>query len=686
MDNEMYKTEAMELLDDLEAGLLELEDQTENVELVNRIFRDLHTIKGSGKMFGFDEVAAFTHDIETVYDMVRSGKSGISQELISLTLTASDVIRRMVQNEEVDQSEKGRLNQEFRTLLESPVQQGDGSAPAKGEDKPVETGPQTLYRIRFRPGPDLFTSGADVLALLREVRTMGDCSVICHHDAVPELDRLEPVTCYLHWDIILSTSRPREHIRDAFIFVEDDCELDIHVISDSLTELEEEPHKLIGEILVERGDISQEKLLEVLKHRPLLGEDMVSRKLVEKSRVDAAVAEQRHQRKMRCESLKRAQASSVRVAAEKLDTLVDLVGELVIVQARLSQHSATLHDTESINIAEEVERLTAELRDTTMGLRMLPIGTTFSKFKRLVRDLSRELGKKIEMTMEGSETELDKTVIEQLNDPLVHIIRNCIDHGIESPDMRAAAGKEETGTISLVAEHSGASVVISISDDGAGLDAAAIRDKAIARGLLSPDAELPDEDIFPFIFEPGFSTAATVSDVSGRGVGMDVVRKGIEALRGSIDITSEMGTGTTITIRLPLTLAIIDGLLVETGGEKYVIPQAMVIECYEQTREDVVLARGNNVINVRGQMLPYVCLRQRFHIPGDMPPSRRVVLCETNERHIGLAVDRVIGNHQTVIKPLGEVYNNIDCVSGATILGDGAVALIIDPVKLADAA
>ncbi|MEW6520353.1 MAG: chemotaxis protein CheA [Thermodesulfobacteriota bacterium] len=683
MENEVYKTEAMELLDDLEAGLLELEDQSDNMELINRIFRALHTIKGGGKMFGFDEVTAFTHDIETTYDLVRSGRLRISQELVSLTLNASDVIRRMIQAETVEQSTKNLLLEQFHALQGKTRedQQEKRSVAKSGQTRAA--GLKTIYRINFRPAREIFKSGTSIPPLLQELAAMGECTVVCHHGAVPALDQLDIEVCYLHWDIILTTDQPQESIRDVFIFVEDLCELKIIAITDPQAGADPETHRLLGEILVERGDVTQEKLLEVLRSRPLLGEQLVRQRLVEQSSVEAAVAEQRHLKNMCTEQLKVSQASSVRVAAEKLDALVDLVGELVIVQARLSQHSSSIHDAAAINIAEEVERLTTEMRDITMGLRMLPIGTTFSKFKRLVRDLSRELGKEIEMTMEGGETELDKTVIEQLNDPLVHIIRNSIDHGIELPEQRKAKGKEATGTISLQAEHAGASVLIRISDDGAGLDADAIRRKALEKGLLAPGADMSDEEVFPLIFEPGFSTAASVSDVSGRGVGMDVVKRGVETLRGSIEVSSVPDRGTAITIRLPLTLAIIDGLLVETGGERYVIPQAMVIECFEQTREDVAQAHGNNVINVRGQMLPYVCLRQRFTIAGDIPASRRVVLCEASDRQIGLAVDRVIGNHQTVIKPLGEIYKNVDCVSGATILGDGAVALIIDPLKVA---
>ncbi len=680
----IYKTEALELLDELEASLLELDENPSDMDLVNRIFRALHTIKGSGKMFGFDDVAEFTHDIETTYDDVREGKLKVEQELVSLTLTSCDVIRRMVNGSEVGASEKNDLLTSFKAFL---GEESSSAAPAPQPLKESNNVPgnetNVIYRIRCHPIAEIFQTGTNLIPLFNELAALGKCTIVCNTAKVPELEALNPEDCYLVWDIILTTKHDENIIRDVFIFVEDDCKLEISILADDPDEEFNQPPSLLGEILVEKGDITKDSLHEVLNNRPLIGEELVNRKLVEPSNVTAALAEQQHVKKLRIDhQMGNVVASSMRVAADKLDNLVDLVGELVIVQARLSQYSSDSRDQISISIAEEVERLTSELRDNTMGLRMLPIRTTFSKFKRLVRDLSKELCKDIVLEMEGAETELDKTVIEQLNDPLVHIIRNSIDHGIELPQEREDHGKSKTGTIRLTAEHCGADLLISISDDGAGLDADRIRAKAIDKGLIAANAELADDEVFPLILEPGFSTASTVSDISGRGVGMDVVKRGVESLRGTIEISSLLGKGTTIGIKLPLTLAIIDGMLVETGQEMYVIPQSTVIECLEQTQDDIENAHGNNIINVLGEMLPYVCIRQRFGLKGEIPPSRRVILCEVNGHRIGLAVDRVIGSYQTVIKPLGEVYKQIECISGATILGDGTVALILDPAKL----
>ncbi|MCP4693659.1 MAG: chemotaxis protein CheA, partial [Desulfobacterales bacterium] len=491
---------------------------------------------------------------------------------------------------------------------------------------------------------------------------------------------------YLYWDIILSTSQGIDAVKDVFIFVEDECELTIEVI-DAGEDAEEKPDsKRLGEILVERGDLSPEDLGKVLRSRKLVGEMLVDAAVVEPGAVESALVEQQHLQKKR-EKRKDAAASSIRVAARKLDVLMDLVGELVTVQARLSQKAVSQADPEMLAISEEVEHLTAELRDNTMSIRMIPIGATFSRFRRLVRDLSGELGKNIVLLTEGAETELDKTVIDRLNDPLVHIIRNSIDHGVETPGIRTAAGKPEQGVIQLSAEHAGASVLIRVSDDGAGLDKKGILEKAKSKGLVTPEeaaklmesgGEASDKEIFSLIFAPGFSMAEKVTDVSGRGVGMDVVKRGIEALGGVIDISSERGKGAVITLRLPLTLAIIDGLLVRIGSDDYVFPLSAVEECVELTREEAERARKRGMMDLRGHMVSFLSLREFLEVDGEPPEFEMIVIVEANGRKIGFAVDVVIGQHQTVIKTIGDIYKDVKCVSGATIEGDGSVALILD--------
>ena len=697
---EAFKEEAFELLIELEDSLLELGDSPEDMDLIGRVFRAMHTIKGSGAMFGFDAVAAFTHEIETVYDKVREGKIPVTMELIDLTLQARDQIRELLQDSPPGEALSKiscqstvaafkRLASEEETESSQPQRMSSegASLPSNNNPSAIPDSPAT-YRIRFRPSPDIFLTGTNPLSLLNELDSMGECRVIAHMDAIPALEEIDPESCYAYWDIILTTDKGIDAIKDVFIFVEDESEVRIDVIETrgALSEPETDS-KRIGEILIERGDIHPEDLQSALEEKKYIGEILVEKGLVTQDKVESALVEQKHVKKMQDKvQPKEEGTSSIRVPAEKLDTLVNLVGELVTVQARLSQTVSAVSNGELVAIAEEVERLTGELRDTTLNIRMLPIGTIFGRFKRLIHDLSRELGKDIEMTTDGAETELDKTVIERLNDPLVHLIRNSIDHGIEAPDVRTSRGKPKTGTIHLSAIHSGAHVVIQIRDDGKGLDREAILSKAIEKGLASPGIELTEKEIFDFIFAPGFSTAQKVTGVSGRGVGMDVVKRAIDALRGSIDVASEKGTGTVVTIKLPLTLAIIEGLLVKIDDNHFVLPLSIVEECVELTREDVKNSHGRDIANIRGQIVPYIKLRDEFDVPGPAPSIEQIVIAGVNGNRIGFVVDNVIGEHQTVIKNLGNLYKGVNAVSGATILGDGTVALIVDIPHLVNSA
>jgi len=392
--------------------------------------------------------------------------------------------------------------------------------------------------------------------------------------------------------------------------------------------------------------------------------------------------EQEHIKNAQLMHQKKNPASGLRVSSDKLDSLVDLVGELVTVQARLTQHTVSGNDPELHSIAENVELLTNELREKTMDIRMVPVGTMFSKFKRLVRDLSDELGKEIDLTIEGIETELDKTVIEMLNDPLVHLIRNCIDHGIETPETRESTGKTRKGPVHLSAGYSGTHVLIEIKDDGAGLDADQLRAKAVEKKLLEAGIEPPEKEMFNYILLPGFSTSDEISNISGRGVGMDVVKRCIDALRGTIDISSQKGSGTTVTLKLPLTLAIIDGLLVKVGPEFLVLPLSLVEECVELTEEDSKITHGRDIANVRGEIIPFINLRNEFLINGSKPEIEHIVITEIDDSRVGFVVDEVIGEHQTVIKKLGKYYKDIDGILGATILGNGSIALILNLPRL----
>jgi two-component system chemotaxis sensor kinase CheA len=637
-----FQEEAREIIVELESALLELNENREDKELVGRAFRALHTIKGSGAMFGFDNLAAFTHNLETAFDGVRSGRLKVTPELVDLSLAALDQIKAML--EEAGGGAAANRNASAEILAKLRHLTGTSEAsPAKSSPTPplgpsaVAYGVPSNWKIHFRPGPDLMRNGTNPLLLLHELKQLGFLRITTSMAAVPPLRELEPERCYMSWDMVLTTSAEREAIRDVFIFVEDCCELRI------------EPDS-------------------VLAASPVVS--------------PPNAPEERRTNYGRRADDRTENASSIRVPAAKLDQFVNLVGELVTVQARLVEIATGREDPDVMAVSEEIERLTSALRENSMSIRMLPIRATFERFRRLVHDLARDLHKEVDLTIEGAETELDKTVIDQLSDPLMHLIRNSMDHGIESPRDRLAAGKRSTATIHLSAKHSGASVLIGVSDDGAGINAEAVRSRAIEKGLVAPDAQLTDSEIFSLIMAPGFSTARQVTDVSGRGVGMDVVRRSVEALRGTIDIASKPGHGTSVTLRLPLTMAIIDGLLVRIEHAYFVLPLATTLECIELTPQDIERANGKHVANVRGEVIPYIRLREYFNIHTDRPEREQIMVAETEEGRFGFVVDQVLGDHQTVIKNLGRFYRHIQVISGATILGNGTVALILDPHRL----
>jgi two-component system chemotaxis sensor kinase CheA len=637
-----FQEEAREVLVELESSLLELNENPGSIELVGKVFRAMHTIKGSGSMFGFDDLAAFTHHLETAFDEVRGGRLAVTSGLVDLSLEALDQIKIMLE----EPSGQSDANRAVAASILTRLQALTGIAEAKRTDTPppkplpdtsANKGIVRDWTIRFSPGPDMIRTGTNPLLLLRELRQMGTMQVTANMASLPPLGELDPERCYVSWEIVLATATPGDAIRDVFIFVEDCCELII------------EPAATQAPALTE----TQKKPLEEQRANP-------GRRDYDRPDV----------------------ATSLRVPAAKLDQFVDLVGELVTVQARLVEVAARYDDPDVAAVSEEIERLTTALRENSMSIRMLPIRATFERFRRLVHDLARDLHKNVELTMEGADTELDKTVIDQLNDPLMHLIRNSIDHGIESPETRLAAGKNPIATIHLSARHSGANVLIGVTDDGRGIDASAVRERAVKNGLAAADAQLTESEVFSFILMPGFSTAKQVTDVSGRGVGMDVVHQRVEALRGSIDIASEAGKSTSVTLRLPLTLAIIDGLLVRIEQAYFVLPVAITLECIELTQQDIEKANGKHVVEVRGELIPYIRLREFFDIQTERPELEQIMVAETENGRYGFVVDEVLGDHQTVIKSLGRFYRHVQFVSGATILGNGSVALILDPNRL----
>ncbi|MEO8596780.1 MAG: chemotaxis protein CheA [Candidatus Solibacter sp.] len=637
-----YREEARELLTELESALLELDRNREDREVVGRAFRALHTIKGSGAMFGFDAIAGFAHNLETAFDRLRNGELTATSDLINLSLAAGDQIRVMLEQEDGGKAADPACSQQILAELQKLTHDATSSPadthPVKDPAAAREAVGHT-WRIHFRPAPGILLQGTNPGLLFRELRDLGELKMTLDTSAIPPLAEIEAEHCYLAWDMVLTTTAPEAAIRDVFIFVEDEGELRIEAAA------AEEPDAAT---------------LPADGRRP--GAPPVPGKVRETVATPAT--------------------SSLRVSTSKIDELVNLVGQLVTVQARLSEVAGRHQDPDLTEVSEAVDRVTASLRDNSMNIRMLPLRATFERFRRLVHDLGADLHKEVNFTVEGADTELDKTVIDQLNDPLVHLIRNSMDHGIEPPEARLAAGKSPTGTIHLSARHAGASVLIQVTDDGKGLDVEAVRARATEKGLIEPGARLSESETLSLIFTAGFSTARELSGVSGRGVGMDVVRRNIEALRGSVEIASRPGAGLTATLRLPLTLAIIDGLLVRVGAEHFVLPLADSRECVELTRRDIQENHGKHLANVRGEIVPYIRLREYFGIAGQHPEREQIMVVDTDYSQYGFVVDQVLGDHQTVIKNLGRLYRNVQEVSGATLLGNGTVALILDPNRL----
>jgi len=685
--------EATELLGQLEETLLELENAPTDPELVNKAFRAIHTVKGSSAMFGYDAVSKFTHEVETALDRCRNGEIVIDSTFIGLTLRSRDHIRRLLDFEaptaELVADGEGLLG-EYRNWIaqktgsaeavEASGAIGKEEAPAKPRGWASERSKSVpaTWRIIFKPNPSIFRDGTKVLNLVEEVAALGEATVYPHVESIPPLSDFDPEICYCSWDIVLTTQADENAIRDVFVFVEGSSE--IHVSRIARQGDEAEGAKKLGEIFVERGLVSAETIGSVLEGHKRIGETLIEQKVVSSSEVTSALLEQQHLKKI--QERRETVGTSIRVASEKLDGLVDLVGELVTLQARLSQTAFERQDPALGSISEQFERLISQLRDNTMSIRMLPIGSTFNKFRRVVRDLSLELGKEVELVAEGAETELDKTVIEKLSDPLVHIIRNSLDHGIESPEQRRAAGKALPGRIRLAAKHSGAYVLIQVEDDGKGLDAEAIRRKGVERGMLVAGQEVSQNDLYQLIFAPGFSTAKTVTTVSGRGVGMDVVRREIDSLGGSVHLDSTPGKGMIVTLKIPLTLAIIEGLLVRVAEEFFVVPLSSVDGCIEISRSDLASLGDRRIFSYRNEFVPFVPLREFFESEGAGPDISQIVIVQALESRVGFVVDQVVGDYQTVIKPLGRMFKRVEGLSGATILGDGTVALILDVNRL----
>ena len=671
MDNfrKKFLEEASEHIADLEKALLELEVDPENKEIIEKVFRAMHSLKGGGSMFGFDKVSEFTHNLETLYDYVRNDRVLVDKGLLNITLASVDHLSRLLREEDEDAASLMKdheyLSKEIEGMVKSLEEPVKKKEPAFSASRPKQEPGQDFktYLIHFAPHSSIFNNGTTPLFLVDEIAGLGDSFVFAHMEAVPALPEIKPTLCYASWDILLSAKAEMNAINDIFIFVEDDCQLEITKITDFHLLKEEKFVEKMQQAKRNNEQITAAGLADLVSDIKLLIEKR------EKKPVDKTTI-----------TTKESTISSIRVSSDKLDLLMNLVSELVTTQARLSLYTESDTRPELAGISENVQKLTRQLRDIAFSIVLIPIDNMLTRFQRLVRDLSNDLKKDVAFVIEGAETELDKTIIENLTDPIMHMLRNSMDHGIEDAATREKAGKPRQGKILLKAFYSGANVHIQISDDGAGMDPEFIRSKAIAKGIISAETVLSKKEILDLIFISGFSTAEKVTDVSGRGVGMDVVRRKISDIRGEVEVESEVGEGTTLTIKLPLTLSIIDGLLVKIAHTYYVIPLIVVDKIYAVEHKKLMKA-FNNVTVLDGEQVPFFNLRQEFQDEENPAVMEEIVVVHFEDKRVGLAVDSVIGEYQAVLKPLGKHYKRQEIISGATILGDGTIALVLDTNK-----
>lgn len=698
-----YVVESRELLQMMEDNLLQMEGCGGDPDTINAIFRAAHTIKGGAGVIDCKFIVEFTHVLENVLDDMRSGQITPDPELIEVLLACSDQLSTLigcVESESEPDDDINKVSLSLREKLQHYL--GKAAAPsldvALSEGKVQSSGGGEMetdnWHISLRFGPDVLRKGMDPASFLRYLMELGK---IIHlttlPDAIPDAADMDAESCYLGFEISYQSDADKSRIESVFDFVRDDCVVHIwpphSKLADFISSIEELPEDTmrLGEILIRSGALTRNELDLALNTQSDREEDASSSPkigdvLVNQGAVTADVVEAAAVKQGRVAEKKTLESQLIRVQAAKLDQLIDLVGEMVIASAGANMLARKSGETALVETTSVISMLVEQIRDSALQLRMVQIGDTFTRFQRVVHDTSRELGKDIELVISGSEAELDKSVVEKLGDPLMHLVRNALDHGIESPQVRAACGKPARGTLRLNAYHESGSIVIEIIDDGAGMNREKILSKARERELIGPNQTLTDSEIFGLIFEPGFSTADKITNISGRGVGLDVVKRNITALRGSVEVESHEGVGSTFRIRLPLTLAIIDGFLVGVGKASYVIPLGTVVECIELSEKDRAETLNRKYINLRGEVLPFVRMREQFEVAEPGGKRENIVVVQYAGQKIGLVVDELMGEFQTVIKPLGSIFKHIKGIGGSTILGSGDVALILDVQSL----
>lgn len=693
-----FISESTDLLETMEEALLKLEKNPEDGDIINTLFRSVHTIKGSSGMVGFEDIEKFTHTFENVLTQVRNGKLGINQNIIDTFLDCKDYISEMIRICAIEDSilpEETRIKGDLLKIkLQKLINEEKKEEKIECTDLGNSVNKEGVWHISVKFSYEILTYGFDPLSFINYMLKIGEIKYIfINEQELPLLEDLEPELCYLSFEIGLLTQLGKKAIEDVFELIIDDVKLRIlppnskideykKVIEDLKTNAEK-----LGEILVNAEVITSKELEEALHQQYVkkvymseekkIGEIIVEEKMTHKPVVDVALEKQK-----KIIEQKQKENRTIKVASDKLDHLINMVGELVIATAGLNQQAIKIGIKELFESVSIMTRLVEDIREKAMQLRMVPVGETFSKFQRIVRDICKETGKEIELRISGGDTELDKNVTEKINDPLMHLIRNSCDHGIEMPDEREKMGKPRKGIVEINAYNDAGSIVIEIIDDGRGIDKEKILKKAINMGLIQENQQLLEREIFNLIFHPGLSTAENVTKFSGRGVGMDVVKKGIESLRGVIEIDSKKNMGTVVRIKLPLTLAIIDGFMVSIDEANFIIPLEMVIECLELNENVKKETNSRKYINLRGDVLPFVRLRDVFSITSQAPTIENVVVVRSGQEKLGIVVDKLKGEVQTVIKNLGVFYKNYKHISGATILGDGNVALILDVQNL----
>ncbi|CAN7682300.1 chemotaxis protein CheA [Pseudoduganella sp. LjRoot289] len=692
-----YILESRDLLEDMERALLSVGPHAEMGELVDAVFRAVHTIKGSAGLFGLDHVVDFAHVVENVLDRVRAG-AVLDEALVALLLACRDHTAALIDalQSGTDAPDPALLAQGAPLLARLRAHLLAGGAPpaaavpavAAVAAQPDCRGDGELWHISLRFGEDTLRNGMDPLSVLRYLGQLGSVAgIVTLSDAMPAPALMDPEACYLGFEIAFSSAADKAAIDGVFDFVRGDCAIRILAPESRLAEYVQliealpEDNARLGEILVRCGSVTERELAQALQaqHGGAAAAAPLGAMLVEMGAVRPPVVEAALAKQERARQPAQQENRSIRIDADKLDHLINLIGELIIVGAGANVAAARVSDAELQERTSTLAALVEQVRDSALQLRMVKIGATLNRFQRVVHDVSREIGKDIALLVRGGDTELDKTVVERIGDPLTHLVRNAIDHGIEPAGQRIACGKPARGTVELNAYHDAGCIVIEVRDDGGGLQRDKILAKALERGLVEPGRKLSDGEVYGLIFAPGFSTAEQVTQLSGRGVGMDVVKRNIDALRGTVAVASEAGAGTTIALRLPLTLAMIDGFLVTAGKSMFVIPLDMIEECLAF---DAGADAGRGYTSLRGRVLPCVRLRELFGVAGEPARRENVVVVKHGGQRWGLVVDGLLGEFQTVIKPLGKLFQQVRCISGSTILGSGEVALILDMAAL----